>query len=288
MTLSPELQAALDAAAEAASIARSMYQHNVEVRFKADKSPVTEADIRCESAIRAILEARFPDYGFFGEETMARGMDADNVWLVDPIDGTKAFVREYPMFSTQIALMRRVPQRPGAERQRDRRSGIGGIVRGQPEDLGHRQPLGPIRRIGGPRRAHPRLRRFSALPPAGGGQDRCRDRIRRQYSGHRGLCGDRVGGRGTFHGPWRRADHAPIEFRACDQRPAPCAGIGRPELATVLPQLHRNACRRFTPGRTRGAPWRRVRRSGCRRAPIDGPRSGFPPRCPIASLQPCR
>src|ERR1700674_3988156 len=107
MTLSPELQAALDAAAEAASIARSMYQHNVEVRFKADKSPVTEADIRCENAIRAILEARFPEYGFFGEETMARGMDADNVWLVDPIDGTKAFVREYPMFSTQIALMRR-------------------------------------------------------------------------------------------------------------------------------------------------------------------------------------
>src|SRR5882757_9832382 len=81
MTLSPELQAALDAAAEAAAIARSMYQHNIEVRF--------------------------PDYGFFGEETMARGMDADNVWLVDPIDGTKAFVREYPMFSTQIALMRR-------------------------------------------------------------------------------------------------------------------------------------------------------------------------------------
>src|ERR1700692_82425 len=107
MTLSPELQAALDAATEAASIARSMYQHNVEVRFKADKSPVTEADIRCETAIREILEARFPGYGFFGEETMARGMDADNVWLVDPIDGTKAFVREYPMFSTQIALMRR-------------------------------------------------------------------------------------------------------------------------------------------------------------------------------------
>src|ERR1700724_3032499 len=107
MTTSPELQAALDAAGEAASIARSMYQHNIEVRFKADKSPVTEADILCETAICEILEARFPDYGFFGEETMARGLDADNVWLVDPIDGTKAFVREYPMFSTQIALMRR-------------------------------------------------------------------------------------------------------------------------------------------------------------------------------------
>lgn len=107
MNPSPELQAALDAAGEAASIVRSMYQHNIGVRFKADKSPVTDADIRSETAIRAILETRFPDYGFFGEETVARGIDADNVWLVDPIDGTKAFVREYPMFSTQIALMRR-------------------------------------------------------------------------------------------------------------------------------------------------------------------------------------
>ncbi len=107
MNHSPELQAALDAASQAASIARSMYQRNIEVRLKADKSPVTEADIRCETAIREILEARFPAYGFFGEETASRGMDAENLWLVDPIDGTKAFVREYPMFSTQIALMRR-------------------------------------------------------------------------------------------------------------------------------------------------------------------------------------
>jgi histidinol-phosphatase len=107
MKPSPELQAALDAAAQAATIARSMYQHNIEVRIKADKSPVTEADVRCETAIREILEKRFPTYGFFGEETVARGLDAENLWLVDPIDGTKAFVREYSLFSTQIALMRR-------------------------------------------------------------------------------------------------------------------------------------------------------------------------------------
>src|SRR5580704_16194756 len=104
---SPELQAALDAAEQAASIARSLFQHNIEVRIKADKSPVTEADVRCEIAIREVLEARFPAHGFFGEETGSRGADAESLWLVDPIDGTKAFVREYPMFSTQIALMRR-------------------------------------------------------------------------------------------------------------------------------------------------------------------------------------
>ncbi len=103
---SAELRAALDAAGVAADIARSLYQRNLEVRTKADKSPVTEADVRCEIAIREILEARFPSHGFHGEETGSRGLTADSLWLVDPIDGTKAFVREYPMFSTQIALLR--------------------------------------------------------------------------------------------------------------------------------------------------------------------------------------
>ncbi len=106
METSAELQAALDAASQASSIARALYQRNLEVRFKEDKSPVTEADVRCETAIREILEARFPSYGFYGEETGSHDMDAESLWLVDPIDGTKAFVREYPMFSTQIALMR--------------------------------------------------------------------------------------------------------------------------------------------------------------------------------------
>src|ERR1700728_2865789 len=106
MNSSLELKAALDAAAEASKIALSLYRHNLEVRIKEDKSPVTEADVRCEVAIREILESRFPAYGFYGEETGARNQHAENLWLVDPIDGTKAFVREYPFFSTQIALMR--------------------------------------------------------------------------------------------------------------------------------------------------------------------------------------
>ena len=106
MKHSPELQAALDAAEKAADIARSLYQRNIEIRIKADKSPVTEADVRCEMAIREIIEARFPAHGFLGEETGLHRSDAEYLWIVDPIDGTKAFVREYPMFSTQIALMR--------------------------------------------------------------------------------------------------------------------------------------------------------------------------------------
>jgi histidinol-phosphatase len=106
MTASRELRAALEAAEAASQIAVSLYRHNLEVRIKEDKSPVTEADVRCEIAIREILESRFPSYGFYGEETGERDAGAENLWLVDPIDGTKAFVREYPFFSTQIALMR--------------------------------------------------------------------------------------------------------------------------------------------------------------------------------------
>jgi histidinol-phosphatase len=106
MNPSPELKAALDAAELAATIARSLFQRNIEVRIKEDKTPVTEADVRCEIAIREILEARFPAHGFYGEETGSRDTNAESLWLVDPIDGTKAFVREYSLFSTQIALMR--------------------------------------------------------------------------------------------------------------------------------------------------------------------------------------
>src|ERR1700689_5120696 len=105
MSDSPELQAALEAAEKAALIARSLYQRNIEIRIKADKSPVTEADVRCEMAIREIIEASFRAHGFYGEETGLDKQDAEYLWIINPIDGTKAFVREYPMFSTQIALM---------------------------------------------------------------------------------------------------------------------------------------------------------------------------------------
>lgn len=103
---SKELQAALEAAQAAAEIIRSLYQRNLQVKTKSDASPVTEADVRAEEAIRAVLSARFPSYGFYGEETGRHDAGAENVWLVDPIDGTKSFIRECPFFSTQIALMR--------------------------------------------------------------------------------------------------------------------------------------------------------------------------------------
>jgi histidinol-phosphatase len=105
-SMSAELVAALEAARAAASVVRELYQRNVAVVTKADKSPVTEADVRAEHAIREVLGKRFPQYGFYGEETGRHSMDAESIWLVDPIDGTKSFVRDCPFFSTQIALLR--------------------------------------------------------------------------------------------------------------------------------------------------------------------------------------
>src|SRR3979490_2745231 len=104
---SKELTAALAAARAAAEVIGAYYRKNPGVRTKPDDSPVTEADVRAEEVIRATLNRHFPGYGFYGEETGQHALDAENLWLVDPIDGTKSFVRECPFFSTQIALMRR-------------------------------------------------------------------------------------------------------------------------------------------------------------------------------------
>ena len=103
---SKELTVALEAARAAADVIRACYQTNLAVRTKADASPVTEADVRAEEVIRDTLNRHFPGYGFYGEETGQHAMSAQNIWLVDPIDGTKSFVRETPFFSTQIALLR--------------------------------------------------------------------------------------------------------------------------------------------------------------------------------------
>lgn len=99
------LQVALEAAGVAAKISRDYYKGNFTVTTKADQTPVTQADVECEHAIRQIILRKFPGHGFFGEETGTSQGDAEYLWLVDPIDGTKSFVRQYPFFSTQIALL---------------------------------------------------------------------------------------------------------------------------------------------------------------------------------------
>ncbi len=104
---SRELRAALEAARAADAVIAPLYRANVAVELKSDRSPVTEADRRAEQVIHEVLSKHFPDYGFYGEEGGRTLPDAENIWLVDPLDGTKSFVRDTPFFSTQIALLRR-------------------------------------------------------------------------------------------------------------------------------------------------------------------------------------
>lgn len=114
MEFSAELVAAREAAQQAAATIRSHYRayldagqsDGIGLEIKSDNTPVTIADKEAEALIQAHLAARFPDYDFFGEETGRSGSDSEFLWLVDPLDGTRGFVRKYPFFSTQIALLR--------------------------------------------------------------------------------------------------------------------------------------------------------------------------------------
>lgn len=100
------LECALEASQIAEAIIAKEFEENAfKIEIKADQTPVTEVDVAVEKAIYAHISAAFPDHGFYGEEEGQRNMDSDYIWLIDPIDGTKAFVRGRPFFSCQIALM---------------------------------------------------------------------------------------------------------------------------------------------------------------------------------------
>jgi len=94
------------AAEAAASVIARHYRTALSVETKADQTPVTAADREAEAVIKQVLRGAFPDHAFYGEEEGREG-EGDFLWLIDPIDGTRSFVRGYPMFSTQIALMHR-------------------------------------------------------------------------------------------------------------------------------------------------------------------------------------
>lgn len=99
------LTAAREAAEAAAEVIRHYWRRGVEVELKSDATPVTVADREAEQAIRKILQAALPQASIYGEEFGLDGERGGLLWLVDPLDGTKSFVRRTPFFSTQIALM---------------------------------------------------------------------------------------------------------------------------------------------------------------------------------------
>jgi len=97
------LAAAVEAARAAGEVALKYYRTGFDVTLKADATPVTQADRGAEQAIREVLGRAFPDLGFLGEEFGAVG-DQRRRWIVDPIDGTKNFIRRVPVWATLIGL----------------------------------------------------------------------------------------------------------------------------------------------------------------------------------------
>ena len=94
--------------AEAArAVARRYFRQGLAVEDKADESPVTKADREAEAAMRRLIGQAQPDHGIFGEEYGAENPEADYVWVLDPIDGTKRFITGNPLFGSLIALLHR-------------------------------------------------------------------------------------------------------------------------------------------------------------------------------------
>lgn len=98
-----ELAFAHEVADRAVDIAMDLFRGEFEVRRKADRTPVTEADLAIEAMVREAVAERFPGDVVLGEETGQQG-DAERVWIVDPIDSTKNFAAGIQIWGTLLAL----------------------------------------------------------------------------------------------------------------------------------------------------------------------------------------
>jgi histidinol-phosphatase len=105
---SPYLPVAIEAVKAAQDLIMKYYRdENLEVATKTDQTPVTIADHQAEDLIKQTILASFPNHTFFGEESEKTDLRDHKgfTWIIDPIDGTKSFVRGFPLFGTLLALM---------------------------------------------------------------------------------------------------------------------------------------------------------------------------------------
>lgn len=99
------MQAVADVARLAGDIALESYRTHLEIETKSDGSPVTVADRAAELSAREWIEARFPEDGILGEEFGLTRPEAQRRWLLDPIDGTRSYVRGVPLWGTLVAVV---------------------------------------------------------------------------------------------------------------------------------------------------------------------------------------
>jgi len=104
MAYERELQYALETARQAGELALRFFDRGIAPEEKEDASPVTEADRECETFLSGSLRQAFPDDGILGEEGARVPSRSGRRWIIDPIDGTKDFIRGNPFWSVQLAL----------------------------------------------------------------------------------------------------------------------------------------------------------------------------------------
>jgi histidinol phosphatase-like enzyme (inositol monophosphatase family) len=104
MPYDKELAIALKAAEEAGALQQAREHKLPAAELKEDSSPVTEVDRACEAMIRERLSSIFPDDGFCGEESLPDAGNNNRRWIVDPLDGTRPYLRGIPTYSVLIAL----------------------------------------------------------------------------------------------------------------------------------------------------------------------------------------
>ena len=106
MNLQPFLEFTAELAHESARVILPLYAcTDCGLELKGDDTPVTFADREAERVMRGLIEKRFPDHGIIGEEMGSDRPDAEWVWILDPIDGTKSFISAVPLFGTLIGLL---------------------------------------------------------------------------------------------------------------------------------------------------------------------------------------
>ncbi len=102
-----DLEVAIDVAKQGGQLAMSYFGRQYEIREKSPNNPVSEADIAVDSLIQRKLRGLYPNYGWLSEESQDDGsrFRSKRSWFVDPIDGTRAFIRGLPNFSVSISLI---------------------------------------------------------------------------------------------------------------------------------------------------------------------------------------
>ncbi len=103
-TLREYLDFAMDTAWHAGQLTLAYFQTGVQVQWKGDESPVTEADHGAEKFMRQLISRRFPGHAVIGEEFGETDTDSTHRWIIDPIDGTQSFIQGVPLYGVLMGL----------------------------------------------------------------------------------------------------------------------------------------------------------------------------------------